>query len=747
MNNKISVGLMLLISIVLIYFYISYTKKEIYTENFYQKKEDQRDTYGKPLSDYDEKNYAYISVITSGELQIFYDKSSQISMYEVDSKGTFVGKTSSTNKIHHFKSEFNVSDYDRLMFYQKSSGENYWAGHIYLNGKFYPSNSANFRIVALEVKNNGNRSTNSKIMGKNNTQLMPSYKRIGCYKDGGSRRLPTRIYNSDDSGGSNQYTITRCAEMSRRAGFRYFGNQYFGECWAGNDGDRAKSYGTRDDDYYCSQASYVRPNWICGRRWTDNNTALRDCNDIPGKKTNFQVHHDGGGTDEQKDARACELCKNWSSCKGWKRRRQEDKIYLMDCYVGTASDEGSRSGERGKYGTPDRFSKAGQSWTNDIHDNQLSATTRYYGGTGYGSPWPGTRTFTRADGKGVGRLTSGSYALQPDIGGPYVNGRSYGNHIKNRWAQYEFKIEYTPLQEFCPDPKYTEFNPNGCSDPTTKQRCIDSTNDGYSALTKACENVFKDEIYTDNDWDNMNFFSTVTSLYEAIVNLRTNLSKQKEKECTGLNKEMVGDDIKSLVAPGNWGEQTDLERDLAACSLCTAVSECEFWVRDRNSNRVWLKKNFTGYEESTNRRGRLRATDFTSAVDVYELIEDIKPHFLLIADVACRMVSNADTNDFNRTESTTEYLEQCKTQIENSLKYSENSWQGSDLFVELVNKAMISSSDKYFSKGANPNSLLKSNLEKMLYEFLSLARMIIVKSEALFSNCKCSEGTAKCAPC
>ena len=111
------------------------------------------------------------------------------------------------------------------------------------------------------------------------------------------------------------------------------------------------------------------------------------------------------------------------------------------------------------------------------------------------------------------------------------------------------------------------------------------------------------------------------------------------------------------------------------------------------------------------------------------------------------MVSNADTNDFNRTESTTEYLEQCKAQIENSLKYSENSWQGSDLFVELVNKAMISSSDKYFSKGANPNSLLKSNLEKLLYEFLSLARMIIVKSEALFSNCKCSEGTAKCAPC
>ena len=60
---------------------------------------------------------------------------------------------------------------------------------------------------------------------------------------------------------------------------------------------------------------------------------------------------------------------------------------------------------------------------------------------------------------------------------------------------------------------------------------------------------------------------------------------------------------------------------------------------------------------------------------------------------------------------------------------------------------MISSSDKYFPKGANPNKILKNNLEKNLLDFLKLARMIIIKSEALFSNCQCTEGSAKCAPC
>ena len=50
----------------------------------------------------------------------------------------------------------------------------------------------------------------------------------------------------------------------------------------------------------------------------------------------------------------------------------------------------------------------------------------------------------------------------------------------------------------------------------------------------------------------------------------------KQEECTGLNKDMAGVDIKEVHTPGNWDQQTDLQRDIAACSLCTANSECEF---------------------------------------------------------------------------------------------------------------------------------------------------------------------------
>ncbi len=750
MNNKFKSLLLLFLSIVVVYFYCKYFKKNnVFTEKFYNSLDSQRDVYGKPLADYDRKNYAYISVVCSGELAIFYDKASKINKYQVDSLGTFIGMTNESNKIFHFVSEYNSSENDRLMFYSKkfNTGEHWWAGHVYLNGKFYPSNASNFKIFAVEVQNNGNRPDKSKIMGQNNTQLLPTYNRVGCYVDTPDRRLPVRIYNSDENGGSEQYTITRCGEMARKAGYRYFGTQSFGQCWVGNDYGRSRTAGERDDSF-CSATSYVLPNWKCGKTWTDNNTALRDCNDIPGKKTNFQTHYDGGGTDQEKDALACKLCKEWTSCKGWKRRRHEPTINLMDCYVGTASDSNSRSGERGSYHNKDIYKKAGNSWTNDIHDNQVSANIRYFGGTGNGSAWPSGRTWTRKDGNGYGQLASSCFALQPNIGGLYLNNQSMGNHLHNRWVAYEFKIEYSPMVNFCPDVNYIEFNPNGCSDPTDVPKCQSSTTDGYVASTKECKTKIDKSQYSVNDWDNMNFFSTVTNLYESIINLRNNLENQKKKECTGLNKQMLGDVIKSLEADGNWAEQTELERDTEACRLCTSNPDCEFWVRERNTNKVELKKNFSGYEKSNLQRGRFRATDFTSANDVYDIMDKIEPYFKSIADISCRMVSNLDENPLNKyDEELQDFLSKCNSDINNSIKITESSWKGSDKFIELVNKAMISSSDKYFPKGANPNKILKNNLEKNLLDFLKLARMIIIKSEALFSNCQCTEGSAKCAPC
>ena len=81
---------------------------------------------------------------------------------------------------------------------------------------------------------------------------------IGWYKDNVSRALPTRAENNpkdwtrqqfrDDSGSypgqSGLYhQLTACSGKCSVLGKKYFGLQYWGECWCGNDINQAKKYG------------------------------------------------------------------------------------------------------------------------------------------------------------------------------------------------------------------------------------------------------------------------------------------------------------------------------------------------------------------------------------------------------------------------------------------------------------------------------------------------------------------------
>jgi len=82
------------------------------------------------------------------------------------------------------------------------------------------------------------------------------YEVRGCYKDKlGARALPKYILNERDFTLSNwdgyfvdwynweiymPQLMCRCANKAKELGFRYFGLQYFGECWAGNDTSYAK---------------------------------------------------------------------------------------------------------------------------------------------------------------------------------------------------------------------------------------------------------------------------------------------------------------------------------------------------------------------------------------------------------------------------------------------------------------------------------------------------------------------------
>merc|ERR1712010_16468 len=61
---------------------------------------------------------------------------------------------------------------------------------------------------------------------------------VGCYKDTAKRDLPVRKGNGDKD---------TCAE--RCQDYKYFGHQYKGECWCGNEmGKYGKTTGCKCDD-------------------------------------------------------------------------------------------------------------------------------------------------------------------------------------------------------------------------------------------------------------------------------------------------------------------------------------------------------------------------------------------------------------------------------------------------------------------------------------------------------------------
>lgn len=56
---------------------------------------------------------------------------------------------------------------------------------------------------------------------------------LGCYKDAADRALPSLL--SGDAG-----SVTNCALLAQRNNQKYFATQFKGECWGGNDLQKAR---------------------------------------------------------------------------------------------------------------------------------------------------------------------------------------------------------------------------------------------------------------------------------------------------------------------------------------------------------------------------------------------------------------------------------------------------------------------------------------------------------------------------
>lgn len=100
----------------------------------------------------------------------------------------------------------------------------------------------------------------NKSLTETDAGFKPEY--IGCFKDPkrNDRDLP-HIYKN--------YARTKkadCLAAAKKAGYKFIGLQYGGECWMGNDFGRFGQY----DDSKCSQKCHLEQDTICGGSWRNS---------------------------------------------------------------------------------------------------------------------------------------------------------------------------------------------------------------------------------------------------------------------------------------------------------------------------------------------------------------------------------------------------------------------------------------------------------------------------------------------
>ena len=87
---------------------------------------------------------------------------------------------------------------------------------------------------------------------------LPRLIEVGCYKDKPGKRALRDLYASfrhDIDWYNIRGMVTRCAERAYERGYRYFGIQFYGECWGDEEGEnRYDMHGAadlRDRDQKC----------------------------------------------------------------------------------------------------------------------------------------------------------------------------------------------------------------------------------------------------------------------------------------------------------------------------------------------------------------------------------------------------------------------------------------------------------------------------------------------------------------
>lgn len=258
--------------------------------------EDGLNEYGIPINLTEKNDIAYISVVASDELIIYVDRAGNIDPENIAQLGGYIGKITSVNKIFRFKIN-DIKPNNKIYFLNRNSGMNtyghtYFLGHIFINGKVYPTNNEYFKIVAIEssdIKSDNKSSLNT----FNGFDKNIGGRRLGCYKDDGTRKLPFAFNNT------KSISYQECNEIAKRRNHTFFALQDGGRCWTGSDEERMKSLG-KTDDSECAEPNLAYPNAQTGGGSFRNDVHLtyglpqiRECGNLLPEKLSNDYSIDG----------------------------------------------------------------------------------------------------------------------------------------------------------------------------------------------------------------------------------------------------------------------------------------------------------------------------------------------------------------------------------------------------------------------------------------------------------------------
>lgn len=202
------------------------------------------------------RDVLYISVIADDYLDIYHNPdNAQTSGQSPWKNFKWVGRARCCSRVYKFQVKDFKGGHKLMFFNYNGGGPGYFAGHLFINGKYHPLNAGTVNPESYQT------------YGRRSDYYEKTGKYLGCYRDRGNRRLPYYGYSATSFEG--------CQELALRRNHRYFGTQYGGECWTGNDLNRATNAGKVSDGYcrnkYSRAGNYVKwtQRYGLGGPWTN----------------------------------------------------------------------------------------------------------------------------------------------------------------------------------------------------------------------------------------------------------------------------------------------------------------------------------------------------------------------------------------------------------------------------------------------------------------------------------------------